>query len=440
MSDQTLPSTSQPEESDAPEPQLLTEPADGVPEVVDTAAGLSAMVESLAAGRGPIALDTERAQSYRYSAKAYLIQLRREGAGSFILDPIAFEDRSGVTQLGALQEVLGPTEWILHAATQDLPCLVMAGLRPSSLYDTELAGRLLGLPRVGLGALVEHYFGMRLLKEHSAANWSTRPIPHDWLVYAALDVELLIGMRELQLAELEQAGKAEWARQEFAHLVDHAGDSAERDDSERWRRTHGLNQVKTTAGMALVRELWDERDLLAERYDQAPAKVVQDRAITELASLISSTDARANPPVLPSRNTLRGIDGFKRRTARRFENNWIGAIDRVAALPRSEWPARHVAADGPPHPRNWDRVEPEAAARWELVRPAINELAEDLGLPPENLLSPDALRRITWQPPALDEASLGSALADRGVRAWQIALVVPVLLAQFEAAAGDDEV
>lgn len=432
MTDQV---SSEVEVGPTPEPRLLTEPAGGVPDVVDTPEALAAMVAALASGEGPIALDTERAQSYRYSAKAYLIQLRRAGSGTFILDPVAFEDTDGTTHLESLQQVLGEVEWILHAATQDLPCLVMAGLTPTTLYDTELAGRLLGLPRVGLGALVEHYFDLRLLKEHSAANWSTRPIPHEWLVYAALDVELLIEMRDLQLADLKQAGKLDWARQEFAHLVEHAGDQLDRDDSERWRRTHGLNHVKSAAGVALVRELWDERDLLAERYDQAPTKVVPDRAITDLAATISANDSRSNPPQLPDRGTLRQIDGFKRRTARRFENNWIGAILRVAELPRSDWPARQASHDGPPHPRNWERVAPQAAQRWELVRPAINDLAEQLALPPENLLSPDALRRISWEPPADQSVeSLSAVLVGLGARSWQISLVAPVLAREFAAA------
>jgi ribonuclease D len=198
---------------DAPEPAPLLELRDGLPPVVDTEAALEEVVATFAAGTGPVAIDAERASGYRYSARAYLVQLRREGSGTALIDPIAFDG------LDALNEALRGTEWILHAATQDLPCLAEVGLRPTALFDTELAGRLLGYPRVGLATLVETVVGRSLRKEHSAVDWSTRPLPEPWLEYAALDVEALIELRERLGAELEETGKAEWARQEFEHLV-----------------------------------------------------------------------------------------------------------------------------------------------------------------------------------------------------------------------------
>ena len=92
------------------------------------------------------------------------------------------------------------------------------GLYPSRLFDTELAGRLLGLPRVGLATLVETLLGYRMAKEHSAVDWSTRPLPAPWLEYAALDVEVLVELRDLLAAELVEAGKDGWAAEEFEAL------------------------------------------------------------------------------------------------------------------------------------------------------------------------------------------------------------------------------
>src|SRR5512139_2150160 len=198
----------QPEPPHAP----LLELREGLPPVVDTEPALNEVVEAIRSGTGPVAVDAERASGYRYSARAYLIQLRREGAGSALVDPIPFEDMT------ALNEAIGDAEWILHAATQDLPCLTEIGMRPTRLFDTELAGRLLGYPRVGLATLVETIVGRRMRKEHSAVDWSTRPLPEPWLEYAALDVEVLIELRNALEEELERTGKAEWARQEFAHL------------------------------------------------------------------------------------------------------------------------------------------------------------------------------------------------------------------------------
>ncbi len=208
---------------------------------------MAATVAAFAAGTGPVAIDAERASGYRYSARAYLVQLRREGSGTALVDPIAFDD------LADLQAALGDTEWILHAATQDLPCLAEIGLRPTTLFDTELAGRLLGYPRVGLATLVETVVGRSLRKEHSAVDWSTRPLPVPWLEYAALDVEALVELREALGRELEETGKAEWARQEFEHLVT-AAPSGPR--QEPWRRTSGMHRARGRRALAAVRELW----------------------------------------------------------------------------------------------------------------------------------------------------------------------------------------
>ncbi len=178
-----------------------------------TSDGLAAVIARLAGGSGPVAMDSERASGFRYGQRAYLVQICREGSGTFLIDPIALPDLSGVAA------AIADAEWILHAASQDLPCLAEVGLVPRTLFDTELAGRLLGRDRVGLAALVESELGVTLAKEHSAADWSTRPLPEPWLRYAALDVEYLIELREVLGEALQEAGKGEWARQEFAAIA-----------------------------------------------------------------------------------------------------------------------------------------------------------------------------------------------------------------------------
>ena len=147
-----------------------------------------------------MAVDAERAHGFRYSQRAYLIQLRRAGAGTHLIDPIAFGQPADLSVRSAT--ALADAEWVIHAASQDLPCLYEVGLVPRTLFDTELAARLLGYPRVALGTMLEELLGVRLLKEHSAADWSTRPLPSEWLNYAALDVELLVELRDRLAAEL----------------------------------------------------------------------------------------------------------------------------------------------------------------------------------------------------------------------------------------------
>ena len=172
-----------------------------MPDVVVDERRLVEAGRAIAGGTGPVAVDAERASGHRYGQKAYLVQLRRAGSGTWLIDPMACPD------LGPVAEGIGDAEWVLHAATQDLPCLAQVGLRPAKLFDTELGARLVGLPRVGLGAAVEHYLGLSLAKEHSAVDWSTRPLPEPWLRYAALDVEVLVELRDAVAADLAAQSK-----------------------------------------------------------------------------------------------------------------------------------------------------------------------------------------------------------------------------------------
>lgn len=404
---------------------ILTSPADGVPDVIDTPDGYQAMLASLAAGDGPVSLDTERAHGFRYTAKAYLIQVRRQGSGTHLLDPVAFEDGRPRADLSDLAAVLGDAEWILHAASQDLPCLSEVRMWPRRLFDTELAARLLGFPRVNLNALMEHALGISLLKEHSAADWSRRPLPEDWLAYAALDVERLDDLRVWLIDELTSAGKLDWARQEFDHLVAHAADPVV-PAADPWRRTSGLHDVHTGLGLAVVRALWYARDAIAAADDRAPGRILNDRSITELAAGIERTKAGV------SRTELRRIRGFSMRLAARHEATWLAAIDAALALPKADLPPRHVETTGPPQPRAWQNRWPESFARWSRVRPALVARAEELTLPVENLVSPDIVRRLLWEAPAtMDEARLTERLTELGARPWQRELVAPVILAAW---------
>lgn len=402
-------------------PILVSVPADGVPDVVRTPDALASTIAALRSGTGPVAIDTERAHGFRYSGRAYLIQMRREGAGTFLIDPIAFGSDSERADLSELGDALAEAEWIVHAATQDLPCLAEVQLLPRRLFDTELGGRLLGLPRVSLGSLTEQALGKSLAKEHSASDWSRRPLPPDWLNYAALDVELLVPLREWVAAELEAAGKQEWAEQEFAHLAQHAGDAPHR-RRDPWRRTAGTHDVRTARGLAVVRALWQERDDIAQRLDRAPGRILNDRAISALAARAEARDFTL------TRDVIRSVEGFRWRQATRYETNWYSATERALALPNKDLPTKRPPAEGPPHPKGWANRFPEAADRWSKMRPATVELAESLQVPAENLIAPDALRRLAFEPPApATTVAVDAFLAELNVRPWQRELVVPVV-------------
>ncbi|MET9654071.1 MULTISPECIES: ribonuclease D [unclassified Streptomyces] len=391
-------------------PIPLLEPREGIPPVVATEEALAEVIAAFAAGSGPVAVDAERASGYRYGQRAYLVQLRREGAGTALIDPVGCPDLSG------LDQALAGTEWILHAATQDLPCLREIGMAPARLFDTELAGRLAGFPRVGLGAMVETVLGFALEKGHSAVDWSTRPLPEPWLRYAALDVELLVDLRDALEKELDQQGKLEWAHQEFDAIAS-APPAPPRKDP--WRRTSGMHKVRRRRQMAVVRELWTARDKVAQRRDVSPGKVLSDAAIVEAALAVPANVA-----------ALTALPGFGHRMGRRQLEQWQAAVDRAKALPDHELPQPGQPVAGPPPPRAWADKDPVAAARLSAARAAISALAEELNLPQENLITPDTVRRVCWEPPAqVTPDTVGAALAGYGARPWQVGLVSPLLAA-----------
>lgn len=401
---------------------ILALPVDGIPDVIETPEALAAARAALNAGTGPLAIDTERAHGYRYTAKAYLIQIRREGSGTHLIDPTAFEDGQQRADFSDWAGELADAEWILHAASQDLPCLAEVKFLPQNLFDSELAARLLGLPKVNLGALMEQALGLTLLKEHSAADWSRRPIPEDWLAYAALDVERLNDLRTWLIERLTEAGKLDWARQEFSYLVAHAAD-APTPRVDPWRRVSGLHSLRTPAALAVVRELWQVREQLAAEEDRAPGRIVPDRALAELAARMEKEGKTRL-----ARPDLRSVRGFTNRVANRHETLWLAALDRAAALTRAELPPRHSTPEGPPQPRSWERRWPASFERFNRVRPALIERAAELQLPVENLLSPDHLRRLLWDSPdTTDDAAVEARLAELGARPWQRELVVPVI-------------
>ncbi len=394
-------------------PQLvpLITPADGVPDVITDERTLRRAADAIAAGTGPVGMDAERASGYRYGQHAYLVQVRRAGAGTFLVDPVALPD------LTPLDEAISGAEWILHAATQDLVCLAEVGLRPRALFDTELAGRLAGLPRVGLGAMVEHYLGLTLAKEHSAVDWSARPLPEPWLRYAALDVEVLVDLRDAVRADLDRQGKVRWAAEEFESLLTFNGPEPRVDP---WRRTSGIHKIRSPRGTAIVRELWLWRDELAQQRDVAPGRIVPDAAIAEIA--IAHQRAERPPRSLGSQ------DPRLARSIRRHEEALVEGVARALSLPATDLPPLTLPSVGPPPPRTWAERDPVAAARLARARELLGGLSEELSLPVENVLTPDLLRRYLWDaPPAPTTAEVAQALADMGARAWQTHLAAPLI-------------
>jgi ribonuclease D len=374
--------------------------------VIDTHDAYLAAVKALAAGNGPIAIDTERASGFRYSQRAYLIQIFRRGSGTFLFDPPA------VGQFTELNDLLADQEWILHAASQDLTCLREVGIDPKKLFDTELGARLAGLPRVGLGTVVEDLLGIHLAKEFSAADWSTRPLPQAWLVYAALDVELLVDLREKLGQILIDAGKGEIARQEFDAVL-------ARDfrivREQPWRRLSGLHSVRGVRGLAVARELWEARDEYARETDIAPGRLVPDSALVAAARTLPE-----------SKRDLVAMKEFTGRASRSQIDRWWDAIQ--VGMTTTDLPVLRAVSESVPPPRAWPDKNPAADRRLKAARAAMIEKSTELNIPIENVLTPELLRRLAWAPPEpIELASVSAALAEMGARPWQVeAIAAPV--------------
>ncbi|MEO7007452.1 MAG: HRDC domain-containing protein [Terrimesophilobacter sp.] len=378
--------------------------------VIETRDAYLRAVTAISAGTGPIAIDTERASGFRYSQRAYLIQLYRRGAGTFLFDPPA------VGSFAELNDAIGADEWVLHAASQDLPCLREVGLDPDLIFDTELGARILGLPRVGLGSVVESLLGVHLAKEHSAADWSTRPLPQSWLVYAALDVELLVDVRDKVAGLLEDADKLDIARQEFGAVLQHEPKPFHADG---WRRLSGLHSLSSARNLAVARELWDARENYAREIDTAPGRLVPDSALLAAAKMMPE-----------SRHDLARLREFTGRASRTELTRWWAAIE--IGRTTDDLPSLRHRGDGMPPARTWSERNPEADKRLKAARTAFSAIATARSIPVENLLTPETLRRLAWTPPeTLDLLSVRNSLAGLSARPWQIDATAQTIVDAF---------
>ncbi|MEO6826017.1 MAG: HRDC domain-containing protein [Microbacteriaceae bacterium] len=378
--------------------------------VIDSEPAYRQSLELIAGGTGPIAVDAERASGFRYSQRAYLIQMYRRDAGTFLFDPPA------IGRFDELSRVIADDEWVLHAASQDLSCLHEVGLFPTKVFDTELAARLLGLPKVGLGTVVEDLLGIHLAKEHSAADWSTRPLPQSWLTYAALDVELLIDLRDTLAKMLQDADKSEIAQQEF---------EAERLCPERtpraepWRRLSGIHSLKGLRALAIARELWNARDALARETDIAPGRLVPDASLTAAVKAMPQSKAE-----------LAALREFNGRASHTEIDRWWAAFQ--AGRSTEDLPKLRSSDDVIPAARAWADRNPEADARLKASRTAMAVVSEKLSIPVENLLTPKLLRQLAWAPPdPADRDGIAAALAALGARRWQIEVTSGLIAQAF---------
>lgn len=398
-------------------PLLL--PRHGTPELVATESEYEQVITALSKGKGPIAIDAERASGYRYSQRAYLIQLYRKGGGLHLIDPIPLKD-SKLWQ--RFNDEFSDIQWVIHASTQDLPCLLEVGLKPKHLFDTELGARIAGCPKVGLGALAESLLELQLAKEHSAVDWSIRPLRPEWIVYAALDVDILLDIKEKVEQLLIDQNKLQWAEQDFASIIKNYQNFEFKDSprSDRWRRTSGMHKVRDRLSMTIIRDLWLSRDELARELDLAPGRVLGDEAIVELA--IKRPD---------NLEEVAKVIGWRTRLETPPFGRWLKILSASLKTPISEQVELRVASQSLPPIKIWKEKNPLGYARLTHARAALIELSMQLQIPSENLITPDYVKRICWQEPPKNMSDYESFVAQElnrlGARSWQVEQVVSII-------------
>ena len=397
----------------------LLAPRHGTPKIVDDEAGFAQVITDLAKGDGPIAVDAERASGYKYSQRAYLIQIYRKNGGLHLIDPIPLKD-SKLWQL--FNQNFSEYEWVIHASTQDLACLLEIGLKPKKLFDTELGARIAGCPRVGLGPLAESLLELSLAKEHSAVDWSIRPLKSEWINYAALDVDILLDIRDKVAELLVEQKKLKWAEQDFAAILKNYENFQVVDTPkpDRWRRTSGMHKVRDRLTMTVVRDLWFSRDELARQLDIAPGRVLGDAAIVELATkLPDNLEAVAK------------VIGWRTRLEAPPFNRWLSVLTTALNTPIDAQPEFRVPSATLPPIKIWKEKNPLGYARLTHARLQLATLSGTLQIPVENLITPELVKRICWQNPPTQsseyEGFVKGELEKMGARPWQIEQVTSII-------------
>ena len=390
----------------------LLVPRNGLPKLIEDEASFAQAISNLAAGTGPLAIDAERASGYRYSQRAYLIQIFRDGGGLHLIDPIPLKNSK---LWDTFNENFSSQEWVIHASTQDLPCLIGVGLKPKKLFDTELGARIAGCERVGLGPLAESLLQLQLAKEHSAVDWSIRPLKSEWLNYAALDVDILLEIRDAIEGMLIEQNKFDWAKQDFAAILKNYNNYVFSDEpkADRWRRTSGMHKVRDRLTLTIVRDLWISRNELASELDIAPGRVLADEAIITLA-ITCPKDLEAVAKTI----------GWRTKLEAPPFNRWLKTINQALDTPLDDQPEYKVASQSLPPIRVWKEKNPIGYARLTHARALLLEISNELKIPQENLVTPELVRKLCWQDPPINTEQhpeyVEKSLAQMGARSWQI--------------------
>ena len=223
-----------------------------------------------------LAVDTESNSLFVYREQVCLIQFST-GEKDYLVDTLALDNLSELDEIFASPRF----EKIFHAAEYDLLCLHRDfGFVFNNIYDTMIAGRILGKPEVGLASMLEGEFGLRLDKRYQRANWGKRPLPPEQLEYARLDTFYLMPLRERTMAALKESGRWELALEDFRRqcIVELA---AENNISPCWKVAG--NGDLSPQQIAVLDELCQMRDQKARQANIPIFKILSNNALFQIA-------------------------------------------------------------------------------------------------------------------------------------------------------------
>jgi ribonuclease D len=345
-------------------------------EIVDTQQRLEELAEELLQEK-VLAVDTEADSFYHYFDKTCLVQIGTP-KHNYLIDPLAL---GGPAELAPLAPVfISPDiRVIFHAAEYDIYVLKRdCGFKFANIFDTMISAQLLGYSSIGLAALIEHHFGVKVPKEEQRSDWSRRPLTDRQLNYAVGDVIYLARLVKKVEKELKKAGRLSWAQEEFDTLCQRAWPDREF-DKQGYLRIKGIRKLDPRS-LNVLKELFLMRDARAREIDRPPFKVLGNRTLLEIAT---SKPSRASQ--------LGKIKGITDLLIRRMGDEILQAIQTGKQ------------EDHPPIPKNSGngrrRMDRKAERRVSLLKTWRAKRSEELGLDPGVLCPNASLEAIAWQNP-----------------------------------------
>lgn len=339
---------------------------------VETNSGLESLIAKVKRAKR-IALDTEADSLHHYYEKVCLIQLSA-GKEHYVVDPL-----SGI-RLERFLNLLSRKPLILHGADYDLRILrATFGFQPRGMiFDTMIAAQLLGYEKVGLAALVLHFFDVALSKAGQREDWSRRPLAPAQLEYASDDTRYLEGLAGILEGELQEQERSRWLEESCEAMKEATAKDKPPPDPDAVWRIKGVGDLGRRQ-LAFLRELWHWREKEAQSSDLPPFKIMRNHDMVKWA-LWAASRSRINlekGPKLPPHYRARRI------------NKMRNALERARSLPKSKWPMRLA-------PKRSIRL---AGPEIEALRTENIRLAAGLGIDPGILASRSSLENIVRRRP-----------------------------------------